>query len=212
MIIPELGTIVPNMSTFSGFSNVLFSKTQQGLLGLLFGQPQRSFYLKELIGVLGMGRGTVQRELSHLVESGLVTVTSVGNQRHFQANPASPIFHELHAIVIKTFGVADVIRNGLLGVAYRIKVAFIYGSVAKGTDTAGSDIDVMVISDSVSYGEVLERLSSVDQKLGRPVNPVVFATKEFVSRMASDNAFVTRVMEQPKIMLIGTEDDIPKFG
>lgn len=200
------------MSTFSGFSNVLFSKTQQGLLGLLFGQPQRSFYLKELIGVLGMGRGTVQRELSHLVESGLVTVTSVGNQRHFQANPASPIFHELHAIVIKTFGVADVIRNGLLGVAYRIKVAFIYGSVAKGTDTAGSDIDVMVISDSVSYGEVLERLSSVDQKLGRPVNPVVFATKEFVSRMASDNAFVTRVMEQPKIMLIGTEDDIPKFG
>lgn len=200
------------MSTFSGFSNVLFSKTQQGLLGLLFGQPQRSFYLKELIGVLGMGRGTVQRELSHLVESGLVTVTSVGNQRHFQANPASPIFHELHAIVIKTFGVADVIRNGLLGVAYRIKVAFIYGSVAKGTDTAGSDIDVMVISDSVAYGEVLERLSSVDQKLGRPVNPVVFATKEFVSRMASDNAFVTRVMEQPKIMLIGTEDDIPKFG
>lgn len=209
-MVPNIGTIVPNMSTFSPLSDVLFSRTQQGLLGLLFGQPQRSFYLKELIGALGMGRGTVQRELSRLTDVGLVTVTSIGNQKHFQANPASPIFDELHGIVIKTFGVADVIRDALQPVAPRIKAAFIYGSVAKGEDTAGSDIDVMMVTDSLSYREAVEHLYPLDQKLGRPVNPVVYATDEFVSKLTSDNAFVSRVMEQPKIMLIGSEDDIPK--
>jgi predicted nucleotidyltransferase len=180
------------------------------VLGLQFGQPQRSFYLKELIGALGMGRGTVQREVSRLVDAGLVTVSAIGNQKHFQANPASPIFDELHGIVIKTFGVADVIRDALEEVAARIKAAFIYGSLAKGSDTAGSDIDVMVITDMLSYSDIVKHLYPLDQKLGRPVNPVVFAMDEFLSKLSTDNAFVSRVTEQPKIMLIGSEDDIPK--
>lgn len=198
------------MSISSTLSDALFSRTQQGVLGLLFGQPQRSFYLKELIDALGMGRGTVQREISRLVDVGLVSVTTIGNQKHFQANPASPIFDELHSIVIKTFGVADVIRDALEKVAPRIKAAFIYGSLAKGTDTAGSDIDVVVITDTLSYSDIVKHLYPLDQKLGRPVNPVVYATDEFVSKLSTDNAFVSRLMEQPKIMLIGSEDDIPK--
>jgi predicted nucleotidyltransferase len=198
------------MSTAVSLANALFSRTQQGVLGLLFGQPQRSFYLKELIGALGMGRGTVQREVSRLVDAGLVTVSAIGNQKHFQANPASPIFDELHGIVIKTFGVADVIRDALEEVAARIKAAFIYGSLAKGSDTAGSDIDVMVITDMLSYSDIVKHLYPLDQKLGRPVNPVVFAMDEFLSKLSTDNAFVSRVTEQPKIMLIGSEDDIPK--
>ena len=198
------------MSISSTLSDALFSRTQQGVLGLLFGQPQRSFYLKELIDALGMGRGTVQREISRLVDVGLVSVTTIGNQKHFQANPASPIFDELHSIVIKTFGVADVIRDALEKVAPRIKAAFIYGSLAKGMDTAGSDIDVVVITDTLSYSDIVKHLYPLDQKLGRPVNLVVYATDEFVSKLSTDNAFVSRLMEQPKIMLIGSEDDIPK--
>lgn len=200
------------MSTSSALSDALFSRTQQGVLGLLFGQPQRTFYLKELIGVLGMGRGTVQREVSRLVEVGLVNVMTMGNQKHFQANSASPIFEELHGIVIKTFGVADVIRDALVKEAPRIKAAFIYGSLAKGTDTAGSDIDVMVITETLSYRDILKHLYPLDQKLGRPVNPVVYATEEFVTKLSTDNVFVSRVTDQPKIMLIGSEDDIPKPG
>lgn len=200
------------MSTKKSISDVLFSRTQQGLLGLLFGQPQRSFYLKELIEAMDMGRGTVQRELARLVDAGLVTMTPIGNQKHYQANPAAPIFDELRGIVNKTFGVADVISDALGGIAQHIKTAFIYGSVAKGPDTAGSDIDVMVISDSLSYQQVVESLFPLDQQLGRPINPILFASDEFVSKLQSDNAFVARVMDQPKIMLIGSEDDIPKSG
>lgn len=200
------------MSTNRSISDVLFSRTQQGLLGLLFGQPHRSFYLKELIEALDMGRGTVQRELARLVDAGLVTMAPVGNQKHYQANPAAPIFDDLRGIVNKTFGVANVIRDALEVLAQHIKAAFIYGSVARATDTAGSDIDVMVISDRLSYQQVVECLFPLDQKLGRPVNPVLFSTDDFVSKLKHDNAFVARVMEQPKIMLIGSEDDIPKSG
>lgn len=198
------------MSTSHSLSDALFSRTQQGLLGLLYGQPQRSFYLKELIEALGMGRGTVQREILRLTDAGLVTVTTIGNQKHYQANPVCPIFEELRGIVVKTFGVADVIRDALQAIAPRITAAFIYGSLAKGTESADSDIDVLVITNTLSYSDVVKRLYPLDQKLGRPINPVVFATDEFVSKLDSDNAFVSRVTEQPKIMLVGSEDDIPK--
>lgn len=209
-----MGIIVPNMGTMSakhtGLGEVLFSKTQRQVLGLLFGNPDRSYYAKEIVRLAGVGIGTVQRELEKLSGAGLLTVKKVGNQKHYQANRQSPIFDELRGIVLKTFGVGDLIREALTTVAEQITVAFVYGSVAKGTDTAGSDIDVMIISEDLSYDKVFSALSPVESKIGRSVNPTLYKPSEFFEKLAGDSSFLNRLLERDKIFLIGTENDIPK--
>lgn len=146
---PILGNFIPNMGMFcftmhSNLADALFPRTKQRVLGLLFGQPWRSFYANEVMGIVASGSGAVQRELAALAQSGLVTVKAVGNQKHYQANPDSPIFEELCAIVQKTIGLAEPLRSALRPLERRITAAFVYGSVAKKMDTARSDIDLIV--------------------------------------------------------------------
>ena len=193
----------------SGLCDALFSKTQKQVLGLLFGQPERSFYSKEIVDLAGVGTGTVHRELEKLQGAGLLRVKKVGNQKHFQANPTSPIFEELKGIVRKTFGVADLVKSALAPFENQIDVAFIYGSIASGSDTAGSDVDLMVISDHLSYSDLLENLAEVESKIGRSVNPTIYSTEEYQSRLMSNNNFITSLAHQPLILLIGTKHDIP---
>lgn len=188
----------------------LFTKTQRRVLGLLFGAPERSFYANEIVRFAGTGIGAVQRELARLESARLVTVSKIGNQKHYRANPEAPIFDELRGIVLKTFGVADHLRSALAPLAQRIRAAFVYGSVAKGSDTASSDIDVIVVSDDLSYPELMEALTQAEQEVGRPINPSVYAAKDWQRKGADSSAFVGRVMAQPKIFLIGSEDDLPK--
>lgn len=187
-------------------ADALFSGTQQRVLALLFGQPGRSFYATELIGLAGAGSGAVQRELARLVQSGLVTVRPVGNQKHYQANAESPLFAELCGIVQKTVGLAEPLRSALLPLSSQIHAAFVFGSVAKRQDTAASDIDLMVISDTLGYSDLFAALEEASQRTGRPVNPTILTRKELAKRVKSDNAFVTRVLSQPKIWLIGGDD------
>lgn len=194
----------PNAS----LADALFSTTQQRVLGLLFGQPDRSFYATELIGLAGVGSGGVQRELARLAQSGLVTVRSVGNQKHYQANPDAPVYSELCGIVRKTFGLADPLRVALAPLAGQIKCAFVFGSVAKRQDTASSDIDLMVISDSLSYSDMFGALELASAQLGRTINPTIYSTQELAKRIQQGDAFITRVLAQPKLWLIGGEDDI----
>jgi len=191
-----------------GLGDALFSKTKRQIMSLLFGNPDKSFYANEIVRFAGVGIGGVQRELEKLSRVGLLTIEHLGNQKHYRANKKSPIFEELRGIVQKTFGLADVLKDTLSGFHSRVKIAFIYGSIAKETDRSGSDVDVMIISDQLSYPEVLEAFSVIEAKLGRPVNPTIYKTEEFQKKIASDNSFVTRVMKQPKIFLIGSEDDI----
>ncbi len=134
------------------------STIQQRVLAYLFGQPARSFFATELIKLAGGGSGAVQRELARLADSGLVTVTRVGTQKHFQASPTSPIFAELCAIVQKTVGLVEPLREALVPLAKRITAAFVFGSVAKRSDTATRDIDVLGLSDSVDYVDVFAAL------------------------------------------------------
>jgi predicted nucleotidyltransferase len=155
----------------ASLAEALFSATQQRVLGFLFGQPERSFFATELIKLAGGGSGAVQRELARLADSGLVTVTPVGTQKHYQANPKSPIFTELCAIAQKTVGLAEPLRAALAPLAQRITAAFVFGSVAKRSDTATSDIDVLVLSDSLDYTDVFAALQSAETKLGRTVSP-----------------------------------------
>jgi predicted nucleotidyltransferase len=194
--------------TFS-ISDALFTKTQQQLLRLLFGQPKKSFYSKELVDRAEIGTGTVLRELEKLSKAGLVTVKKIGNQKHYQANPASPVFEEMKGIVRKTVGLADPMRRALEQFKEKIKVAFIFGSVAKGSDTAGSDIDLMLISDQLTYPDLLISFSELESQLGRQINPTIYNVDEFISKMTTQNNFVVKVIEQPKTFLIGSEDDLP---
>jgi len=191
-----------------GLGDALFSVTQQRVLGLLFGQPGRSYYATELIGLAGAGSGSVQRELERLVHSGIITVRAVGNQKHYQANKGSPLFAELCSITAKTFGVAEPLRMALQPLAHRIKAAFVYGSVAKREDTSVSDIDLMILGDDIEYADCYEALEGAATRLGRPVNPTIYSTQEFAKRTKTNNPFVGRVLSQPRIWLIGGEDDL----
>lgn len=192
----------------ASLADALFTTTQQRVLGLLFGQPDRSFYPTEIIGRTGAGSGAVQRELKRLEQSGLVTVRDVGTQRHYQANPGSPLFEELSAIARKTFGLGEPLRRALAPLARRIKLAFVYGSVAKRQDRAESDIDLMIVSDRLVYPDVYRVLEPLAAQIGRPVNPTVYTVADFEERRRDGNAFITRVLKQPKIWIIGTEHDV----
>lgn len=192
----------------SSLADTLFSKTQQKVLGALFGQPERSFYATQLIEMVGGGSGAVQRELAQLEASGLISATRIGNQKHYQGNRESPIFEELRGIVLKTFGVADVLRTALDPLAGRIDAAFIYGSVAKGSDTAKSDVDVMIVGSDISYPDVIEALSKIEKQLGRAVNPTIYKKDELQRKLAAGNSFLERVLKQPRIYLMGSDDAI----
>ena len=192
--------------------DALFTKTQQKVLGLLFGMPDKSFYTNEIMRWAAMGRGTVSRELERLVKAGLISAHRAGNQSHYQANRDCPVFEELVGIIRKTFGVADEIRMALKALDDTIELAFIYGSIAKGTDTKSSDIDLMLVGDGLSYGEVVEALMPLEKSLRRTINPTVYERKEFVAKLKAKSSFITRVMKQPKIMIKGTDDDIGKAG
>ncbi len=220
MTVPKLGCIIPNMGTIvathkrapcapRGIADALFTKVQQRVLGVLFGNPGRTFYANEIIALADSGIGAVQRELKRLEEAGLVTVTSIGNQKHYQANASAPVYEELHGLVMKTSGLADVLRAGLAPLATRIRAAFVYGSVAKGQDTASSDIDLLVVSEHLTYPDLFTALESAGAQLGRKVNPTVYSSKELASRVKQGNAFVKRILTQPKIWVIGGEHDLP---
>lgn len=206
---PKMGTKQASKATpHASLAGALFSGTQQRVLGLLFGQPERSFYATELINLAGVGSGAVQRELARLAQSGLVTVKPVGNQKHYQANPASPIYAELCGVVRKTVGLAEPLRAALAPLAAQIKVAFVYGSIAKKEDTARSDIDLMLVSDTLTFGDTILALQTASDELGREVNPNIFTPQDFAKRLKEGGSFVSRVMEQPKIWLIGGPDDL----
>lgn len=198
----------PRKARSASLADALFSGTQQRVLAWLFGQPGRSFYATELIGLAGAGSGAVQRELARLAQSGLVTARAVGNQKHYQANPDAPIYVELCGIVQKTVGLAEPLREALAPLAERIRAAFVYGSVAKREDTASSDIDLMVVSDDLAYSDLYAALEAVSSRLGRTVNPTIYTPQELAKRVKRKEAFATRVLAQPKTWLIGGEDAI----
>lgn len=183
-------------SVSSNIGDALFSKTQQRLLGLLYGRPQQSFYLNELVRLAGGGKGSVKREVEKLTAAGLLTVTRIGNQNHYQANPENPIYEELKGIAQKTFGLVDIVTEALEPLLVKIDLALIYGSVAKGTEHAGSDIDLLLVSNSLSYGEVMEALAGAEQQLGRTINPTLYTPNEFLDRKAKQQHFITRLLAQ----------------
>jgi predicted nucleotidyltransferase len=181
----------------------LFSDSQSRVFRWLFGQPERAFHLSELRRLTGLGSASLQRELNRLSEAGLVRSDRVGNLRRFQANAKSPVYAELVALTRKTLGVQPMLREALLPLAADLQAAWIYGSVAKQTDTAQSDIDVMLVGKNLLLGKVLELLVPLETQLGRKINPTCFTPAEFKRRRAEPDSFVNRVLAQPILPLTG---------
>jgi len=181
---------------------------QQRVLGLLFGQPERRFQSAELIRMARGGVGAAHRQLARLEEAGLVEVTRSGNQKLYQARRDSPIFAELHGLIAKTVGLVEPLREALGASSGEIRAAFVYGSVVKGTDKAGSDIDLMVISDELRYADLFETLQAVESLLGRPVNPTVMTLAGWRAKRSRKDTFAARVAAQPKLFVIGSDDDL----
>jgi predicted nucleotidyltransferase len=181
----------------------LFTDSQTRVLRWLFGQPQREFHLNELLRLTGLGSASLQRELKRLADAGLVRSERVGNLRRFRANTESPVYGELVALTRKTLGVEPMLRNALEPLAPQLDAAFVYGSVAKGTDKAQSDVDVMVVGRGLTLTKVLEKLVPVEMQLGRKINPTLLTPAEFKRRRAERDSFVNRVLAQRTITLIG---------
>ncbi len=215
---PNIGINMPNMGTTQirseqgqslSMVDALFSKTQQNVLALLFGQSGQSFYTNEIIRRSGGGSGAVQRELSRLVRSGLATVKRIGSQNHYQANPDAPLFAELCSIINKTVALVEPLKAVLQPFLTHIDLAFVYGSVAKKSDTASSDIDLMIISDSLTYADIFPVLEEVSEKLQRNIQPTIYSMEELTKRIQSDNSFIKRVLDQPKVWIIGKDSELP---
>jgi predicted nucleotidyltransferase len=212
-IVPKSGMIIPNMGSVGstrrvGLANALFTPVQQRVLRLLFAQPNRRYQSAELIRLARGGVGAVHRQLSRLASSGLVTVTRTGNQKHYEANRDSPVFQDLHGLIVKTVGVAEPLRRALGPKAKATRAAFVYGSVAKGTDRVGSDIDLMVVSDTLTYPDVFQAVQGAEAVLGRSVNPTVMTPAQWRAKRAKADSFVTRVAAQPRVFVIGSDDDL----
>jgi predicted nucleotidyltransferase len=191
----------------TSIADALFTTTQQRVFALLFGQASRSFFGSELIELTGSGSGAVQRELKRLSSCGLVTVKRIGKQKHYQANPECSVFEELRALVRKTVAMVEPIREALGPLADKVERAVIYGSVVKGTDTASSDIDLLVVADDLTLEVLYSALAPVEASLDRKISPTLYTRREFDDRRAAGNPFLTRVLEGEHLVLIGSDDD-----
>jgi predicted nucleotidyltransferase len=179
------------------------------VLALLLLRPEESRHVRDIARALGKPPGTLLRELNALAEAGVLQRRSVGNQVHFQADAASPIYEDLRNILKKTVGVADVLREALAPVAQKVQAAFVYGSVARGEERPGSDLDLMIVGD-VRFADVVAALAPAQETLRREVNPNVYPALEFRKKAAAGEPFLKRVLAERKIFILGGEDDLGK--
>lgn len=191
----------------TSLASALFGATRLSILSLLFINDTESFYLREIMRILGKGRGSVQRELANLTYAGVILRFERGNQVFYQANKDSPIFSDLKSLLVKTAGMSDVIRASLSDLEDKIRVAFIYGSFADGTDTAQSDVDIFVIGD-ISLREVVSRLRDAQVTIGREINPTTYSAGEFREKLQAGHHFVSSIYGTSKIFLVGNEDEL----
>lgn len=211
MSIPEMGTKAANpppATAPTALADVLFTPVQQRVLGLLFGQPERRYQSAELIRLADSGTGSVHRQLTRLARAGLVTAETVGNQKFYQANADSPVFAELVGLVRKTVGLVTPIQSALAPLAGEITAAFVYGSVAKGSDHAASDIDLMVLAEALDYPRLYAALQPAEAALARTLSPSLMTPDEWRRKRAQDDSFAARISAQPRLFVIGSDDDL----
>jgi len=202
-----MGTGLKRRAT-SAVASALFTPVQQRVLGLLFGQPERRFQSAELIRLAGSGTGAVHRQLQRLAKAGLVTVSRDGNQKYYEARKDAPVFPELHGLILKTVAVVEPLRAALAPIAKQIDLAFVFGSVAKGDERAESDLDLLIVSDHVTYPEAYEALQEAENRIARAINPTVMTRAEWRRKRGGTDSFAKRIATQPKLFVIGDEHGV----
>ena len=190
----------------SQLAAALFTKTQKQVLGLLYSQPHRSYYTNEILRSTGMGVATIKRELDRMVAAGVLTLRLQGNQRHYQANPNCQIYQELLSIVRKTLGAVDVLRETLEPLGDRVTRAFIFGSLASGTESTYSDIDLMMVGE-VSFAEAVNAIYPAQESLTREINPRVYRNDEWNQLVREKDVFILDVLSKPCLDVIGRFDE-----
>ncbi|MGU7779176.1 nucleotidyltransferase domain-containing protein [Burkholderia sp. PU8-34] len=192
-------------------ASTLFSDYRRRVLGLLLLRPDQALHVREIARLTGTTPGTLHKELSKLAEAGILSRDRQGNQVVYRANRSCPIYEELAAIMRKTSGLADVLAEALLPCAEQISAAFVFGSVARGQETADSDVDVMVIG-TVGFATVVRLLYNAQATLGRDINPKVLSPDEWRDGIEGQDAFLRDVLGKPKIFLIGSDDDLAELA
>ncbi len=199
------------MSNTSALMDLLFPATRQRVLAQLLLHPEESFHLRELARLTASHAGTLGRELEKLVEAGLVIRREQGNQVRYQANAQCPLFAELASMFRKTHGMVPALREALAPLAGWIRLALVFGSMARGTQTAGSDIDLLVVGE-VGFAELVQALYPLQQTLQREINPVLYTAAEFHRRLQGGEAFVRQLLDQPNVFLTGDKDDLAELA
>ena len=201
-----MGNIIPKMGRKrkapEGLGAALFPRVRLRVLGVLFGEPERSFLISEVIRLAQSGNGAVARELERLRDAALITVSD----KRYQANRASPIFAELRGIVTKTVGLIEPLRSSLKPLERKIDLAFVYGSVAKGDDTAASDVDLLIVSDELAYGEVFKAAQDAERHLRRTINPTLLTVAEWRRKRTDKGSFASKIAAQPRLFVFGSDD------
>lgn len=189
-------------------ADLLFGAYRRDVLSLLLLRPGESYHVREIARMTGRPANTLYRELVALAEAGLLIRTSRGNQVHYHANTSSPIYEDLRSILKKTTGIADVLRDALSSLSKRIRAAFVYGSIASGKEGPGSDVDVMIVGD-IKFEDAIEALAPAEKTLRREINPHVYGVRDFRAKAAKE-PFLRRVLQEPKILLMGDLDEFEK--
>jgi predicted nucleotidyltransferase len=212
--VPKKGTIVPTLSTFSDTDNLsrtLFSKTRRAVLSLLYSHVDDAFYLRQIARAAGGGLGAVQRELKQLSDAGIIQRVVRGRQVYYQANPRCPVFEDLKKLVVKTVGAGAAVRAALAPLGERISVAFIYGSIARSEEGRESDVDVLIVGE-VTFGEIVSSLRGAQKTIGREINPTVYPPAEFQSKLTAGHHFLSAVLKEPKLFLIGDKRELARLA
>jgi predicted nucleotidyltransferase len=194
----------------TSLANLLFGQTRGRILAALYGTPDQAFFVRQLARRVDVSVGSVQRELVTLADAGLLVRSQTGNQVFFRANRDHPVFAELHGLLAKTAGIFSQLSEALAPLANEIEFALVYGSFARGEETAGSDVDLMVVG-KATLDELLERLASVERGLQRPVNPTVYSSREVRAKLKAGNHFLKAIQEGKSTFLIGDEHEFRKL-
>jgi len=206
-----MGTTSSDRRPTGDASAVLFGRTRRRVLALLFGHANERFYLRQIVRLSGAAQGAVQRELHLLAGAGILRRTVEGRQVYFQANRESPIYPELQALLFKTAGLVDVLHEALAPLADQIRVAFVFGSAARGELRRDSDVDVLVVGDA-SFTAVANALATAQTRLGRDVNPTVYPPEEFRKKIHNGHHVLTRVLQEPRLFAVGGPDELARLG
>ena len=196
---------------FDNLSGALFGKTRRAVLGLLFAQPERSFFLREVVRQAGSGQGAVQRELQQLTQAGIITRKRQGNQVHFQANSDCPVFPELRTLILKTSGLASHLQKALVPLADRIALVLVFGSLPKGVATPQSDVDLLVVG-NITLRDLVRVLAPLQEEIGREINPTVYSKAEFQKKISQGHHFLSTILQEPKWFLVGDQDELGKLA